>query len=181
MKRNYQIDAIISILIGLLLIFIPTNAILNILQFILGFCLIIIYLPTAIISFTSSNMTYIGIKSLIFTILGFVIVFFGFNIIGTVIGVIMLTFLFFDLINANNKRETFKKDLVKYIISIILIFIGVNKIIDIIVLIAGLLLVIGGIIKLAFDVKITNKQNTNSSNGKINEKVIDAEFEDHEE
>lgn len=184
MKKTYQIEGIISILLGLILIFIPTNIVLSILQLILGICLIMFYLPTTILSITANNMKYVGIKSLIFTILGFVIIIFGFNIIGTVIGIIMLIFLLLDLINSSNKKEILKKDLVKYIIAIILIFVGVNKVIDVIILIAGILLIIGGIIKLVIDAKVNNnepKRKDNHSYNEINENVIDAKFEKHEE
>lgn len=177
MKKTYQTDAFISIIIGLLLICIPTNLILSILQFILGFLLVLIYLPTMLLNINSS-MNYLKIKSLIFTILGFVIIFFGFNIIGSIIGIIMLGFLLVDLCNSKHKKETFKKDLVKYIIAFVLIFVGINQVIDIIVFVAGILLIIVGIIKLIFDNKPKNK---NMTNHQINEKIIDVDFENHEE
>ncbi len=184
MKKVYQIDGIISIFLGLILIFIPTNIILSMLQLILGICLIMFYLPTTILSITTNNMKYVGIKSLIFTILGFVIIIFGFNIIGTIIGVIMLVFLLLDLINSSNKLETLKKDLIKYIIAVVLIFVGVNKVIDVIVLISGILLVVAGVIKLVIDIRVSNnqlKRKENHSHHKNNENVIDAKFEKHEE
>ncbi len=184
MKKIFQIDGIVSIILGLLLIFIPSNVIINFLQFILGLCLIFIYLPIFLITINVTKSNYVKIKSLIFTILGFVIMIFGFNVIGSIVGTILIVFLLIDLINSQNRLETLKKDLIKYILALVLIGIGINKIIDIVILISGGLLIIVGIIKMIAENR-DNKNNNNNNNNQnyqpINENFVDVEYEEHEE
>ena len=55
------------------------------------------------------------------------------------------------------KLETFKSDLIKYILAVVLIVVGINKVIDIVILVSGLLLVVVGIIKLITDSIDTRK------------------------
>lgn len=182
MKKIFQLEGLFSVIIGLVLLLIPTNVIINVLQFILGAILIVFYLPITILHFHLSNNDYLKIKSLIFTILGFIIMFFGFNVIGSVVGAILLVFLIIDLVKSNNKKETLKKDLIKYIVAGVLIVVGVNKVIDVVVIAAGILLLIFGIIKLLVE-NIPEKENKKASNNnnKINENIIDVEFEKHED
>lgn len=183
MKKLFQLEGLFSVIIGLLLLLIPTYVIISVLQFILGAILIVFYLPITILHFHLNNNDYLKIKSLIFTILGFVIMVFGFNVIGSVVGAILLVFLIIDLVKSNNKKETLKKDLIKYIIAAVLIVVGVNKVIDVVVIASGILLLIFGIIKLVAEniPKKENKKTSNNNNTKINEKVIDVEFEKHED
>lgn len=177
MKKTLQIDGIISIVIGLILLFIPSNFIINTLQFILGFILILLYLPITLIQLKLNN-SYAIVKSLVLTILGFVIIFLGFDKIASVVGVIWLVFLIVDLINSKNKLETFKKDLIKYIVVLVLIVVGVSKVFDIIIRIVGAIMIIVGIVSLFLENKNTSKTNNNKV---IGGEVIDAEFEKHEE
>lgn len=177
MKKTLQIDGIISIVIGLILLFIPSNFIINTLQFILGFILILLYLPITLIQLKLNN-SYAIVKSLVLTILGFVIIFLGFDKIASVVGVIWLVFLIVDLINSKNKLETFKKDLIKYIVVLVLIVVGVSKVFDIIIRIVGAIMIIVGIVSLFLENKNTSKSNNNKV---IGGEVIDAEFEKHED
>lgn len=184
MKKIFQIEGIISIILGLLLLLIPSNVIISVLQFILGLVLVFIYLPMFLISMYVIKDTYTMAKALIFTILGFVIMICGFNVVGTVIGTVLIVFLLIDLFNSKNKLETFKKDLIKYILATVLIAVGINKVIDIAILVSGLLLVIVGIIKLITDgveVKSGYKTKTTDNKKPLNENIIDAEFEKHED
>lgn len=177
MKKTLQIDGIISIVIGLILLFIPSNFIINTLQFILGFILILLYLPITLIQLKLNN-SYAIVKSLVLTILGFVIIFLGFDKIASVVGIIWLVFLIIDLINSKNKLETFKKDLIKYIVVLVLIVVGISKVFDIIIRIIGAIMIIVGIVSLFLENKNTSKPNNNKV---IGGEVIDAEFEKHED
>lgn len=184
MKKIFQIEGIISIILGLLLLLIPSNVIISVLQFILGLVLVFIYLPMFLINMYVTKDIYVKIKSLIFTILGFVIMIFGFNIVGSVIGTTLIIFLLIDLINSDNKLETFKSDLIKYILAVVLIVVGINKVIDIVILVSGLLLVVVGIIKLitdSIDTRKTFKHKKEETKQTLNENIIDVEFEKHEE
>ncbi len=181
MKKVFQIDGIVSIIFGLLLVFIPSSVIINFLQFILGLCLIFIYLPIFLVTISITKSNYIKIKSLIFTILGFVIMIFGFNVIGSIVGTILIVFLLIDLINSPNKLATLKKDLIKYILALVLIGIGINKIIDVVILISGGLLIIVGIIKMIAENRDNKNNSSNQNYQPINENFVDVEFEEHEE
>ena len=106
------------------------------------------------------------------------IIFLGFDKIASVVGVIWLVFLIVDLINSKNKLETFKKDLIKYIVVLVLIVVGVSKVFDIIIRIVGAIMIIVGIVSLFLENKNTSKCNNNKV---IGGEVIDAEFEKHED
>ncbi|MBQ8292733.1 MAG: hypothetical protein IJX78_02855 [Bacilli bacterium] len=175
---KFNLKGLVSIIIGLLLILIPTSTILSLLQFIIGFGIILTTLiPALLVGFDFKKNAYLLTKTIILIILGCVIMFWGFDTIGSVVGVVTLVFLIIDLVNSKNKKETLKKDAVKYLISGLLIFVGINSIVDILVFVAGIILIIFGIIDFIFANK-TPKQESN--NNKVQENVIDVEFEEHE-
>ena len=181
MRKNFEFEGMLSILIGVLLLFIPTTLILNILKFILGFYLVFAFLPAVIMSFvTNSKTSYVSIKSLLMVILGIVIMCFGINHIGMIVGLILLVFLIIDLVNSSNKKERFKKDLVKYIIVFVLVVLGIELFLHITVRIMGLLILISGIILLITNSKNnknSNKNNTSYTNSQtLDESVIDVDF-----
>ena len=174
MRKNFEIEGIISILVGVLLVFIPTDVIIDILRFILGFYLILAFIPAVIFAFIMDNKkSYICIRSLLMVILGIIIICFGMNYIGSIVGVILLVFLIIDLVKAPNKKERIKKDLVKYIIVFVLVVLGVEEFLHITVRVMGLLLLISGILLLIINSK-GGKNNKN--NNKIDNNVIDVDF-----
>lgn len=180
MRKSYEFEGIVSLLVGILLIFLPTTIILNILQFIIGAYLVFAFLPATILAFgMQKGGSFIGIKSLIMVVLGIVIMFMGFDYIASIIGVILLIGLLIDLFKSENKLDTFKKDLVKYIIALILIFLGINIVIQIGIRVIGIILIIIGIIALIANgkskPKAPNSMNNNNQQT-LNEDVIDVEF-----
>lgn len=178
MRKSYEFEGIVSLIIGIILIFLPTTIILNILKFIIGGYLLLAFLPATLIAFNTNQGKIFGaIKSLIMVILGLVIICFGFDFIGSIIGGILLIVLLIDLLNSSNKSETFKKDLVKYIISFVLMFLGINMLLHIGIRIIGLILIIVGIITIITSNKNNNRPtNKTSSTETIKENVIDVDF-----
>ena len=179
MRKSYEFEGIVSLIIGIILIFLPTTIILNILKFIIGGYLLLAFLPATLIAFNmNQGKTFVAIKSLIMVILGIVIMCFGFDFIGSIIGGILLIVLLIDLFNSSNKKETFKKDLIKYIISFVLMFLGINMLLQIGIRIIGIILMIVGIITIITNNKNdNNKSQSKSSNHKtIEENVIDVDF-----
>ncbi len=178
MKKSYQIEIITSILIGLILVFIPSSVIINVLRFILGIGLILLFLPSTIIGLNNRHLTYMGIRSLVFVTFGFVIIILGFDVVGTIIGSVLLILLLIDLFRSNNLLTTFKKDLVKYIIALILIVIGINKVVDIVVTVSGIVLIVVGLLSLILsEINIRHQ----IKKEKKNSNIIDVDFENEEE
>ena len=106
MRKSYEFEGIVSLIIGIILSFLPITIILNLLKFIIGGYLLLAFLPATIIAFsTNQGKTFGAIKSLIMVILGLVIICFGFDFIGSIIGVILLIILLTGLFNSNNKKE----------------------------------------------------------------------------
>lgn len=177
MRKSYEFEGIVSLIIGIILSFLPITIILNILKFIIGGYLLLAFLPATIIAFsTNQGKTFGAIKSLIMVILGLVIICFGFDFIGSIIGVILLIILLTGLFNSKNKKETFKKDLIKYIVAFVLIFLGINQVLHIGIRIIGLILIIVGIITIVTSNKNNNAKNKTSNNKTIKEDVIDVDF-----
>lgn len=182
-KLVFEIEGIMSIILGLLLILIPNDVIIGVLQFILGFAVILFYLPVTIFHFYANFSNYLKIRSLIFTILGFVILILGFNFIGSIVGTIMLVFLIIDLINSKDKKATFKKDLIKYIVALVLMVVGVSEVLGIMIIASGIVLIVIGIIKLIAESGLFDKKKKTSTNNQTQIKgdFIDVEYEKHEE
>jgi hypothetical protein len=179
MRKSYEFEGIVSLIIGIILIFLPATIILNILKFIIGGYLLLAFLPATLIAFSiNQGKSFLAMKSLIMVILGLVIICCGFDIIGSIIGAILLIVLLIDLLNSPNKLETFKKDLIKYIISFVLMFLGINVLLNIGIRIIGIILIIVGIITIITNNKKNNNipKNNTSNNKTIEENVIDVDF-----
>ncbi len=148
--KNNILTPIITLILGILLIVIDGESLLNILFIILGVLIILFNIQNFITSIknlkykTTTALTHF-INDLLIIIAGTLLIIFQQNI-SSIIGIILLVFVLIDLyLNKNNLKEELIIKLPFIILSIVLIVFGFS-IIDILLKIIGIIFIVISII-----------------------------------
>ena len=159
-SRATWIVAGIGILIGLLLIAIPVDFLLDVVFFIMGIATIVVSLP-ALLSLLPLRHTKVGRISLICTAFmafaGFLMLFWHSSVLLVVVGVVMIAQPILAIVNAVDRKERLKAELPKLIIGLILVLLGPANAIDALFDIAGVGLIVLSILYVLWTYKFVKK------------------------
>ena len=186
--------SIITMMLGLALIFIPYEDLVSFIFTIVGICIMLVNLIPCIFSWIEYQSTkqglYTAIASTISLLLGFIFIFcqgLARDIISVILAIWLIALPIIRLVKSNDKKNQIKKEIPYFIIGFILLFVPTGNIFSIVLKVFGGIIVLYGIINLIFSVK-NNKSNNNdgrpnnnnnnrNNSGRI---IIDAEYKDVE-
>lgn len=147
MKNSKLFNAIILAVIGILLI-VLRDEIVGIANIVFAVLILLSTVPNIIEEVKSKKSNVLNlVLNIVFAVLG-ILLFFGNTTLYTIVGILLLIICIYNLIVAKNKMDQLKKDLVKYILAISILFLGVNSILSILVLVVGILLIIRAVLYL---------------------------------
>lgn len=147
MKNSKLFNAIILVIIGILLI-VLRDEVVGIANIVFAVLILLSTVPNIIEEVNSKKPNVLNVVlNIVFAVLG-ILLFFGNTTLYTVVGILLLIICIYNLIVAKNKLDQLKKDLVKYILAISILFLGVNSILSILVLVVGILLIIRAVLYL---------------------------------
>lgn len=147
MKNSKLFNAIILAVIGILLI-VLRDEIVGVANIVFAVLILLSTVPNIIEEVKSKKSNVLNlVLNIVFAVLG-ILLFFGNTTLYTIVGILLLIICIYNLIVAKNKMDQLKKDLVKYILAISILFLGVNSILSILVLVVGILLIIRAVLYL---------------------------------
>ena len=166
-SRTSLTVAAIGVLIGLLLILIPVGFLLDVVFFIMGIAIIVVSLP-ALISLLPLRYTKVGNISLICTALtvfaGFLMLFWHSSVLLIIVGVVMIAQPILSIASAADRQARLKAELPKLIVGVILVLLGPANAIDILFDVAGVGLIVSGILYLIWSYRLVKKTQNISGN-----------------
>lgn len=182
-KRN-KIELILTfllLLIGLLCVFLSGKTIMIIITYLMGVFFIASGITVLVGTIKNRSVVMNDLwlpitQGIVLIILGSCLFIFPGHLVRLIVGAIFLIIPTIKIILHNNKKETFLKELYKYIIGLIFI-ISIDIFLDIIFFIIGLILLIGAVILLVYTIKSFKKDQSNSLMYKIFIKKILKEVE----
>lgn len=187
LSRATLIVAAIGALLGLLLIVIPVDFLLNLIFFVMGIVIIAVSLP-AFISLLPLRHTTAGRISLISTAVvvaaGFLMIFWHSDVLLIIVGIAMIGQPIFAIATSDDRQTRLKAELPKLIVGIVLLVLGPAKTLDLLFDIAGIGLIVLSIVYLIWMyVVIKKSQNTTGArifvdtdgNGTIDAVYVDTD------
>ena len=161
-KKNLLIRLIaivaITIILGIVLLLLDGSMITSFLFILLGGLLLI----DGIIGLVNDKFTnkYFIISNIISIVLGLLLMFNFHNIINIIIAIWFIAFPIVDIIkDKTDKKETFKKQLPKMIVGLIIILFGIGGFVDILLKIVGWCSIAFGVIYLILGLISLSKHN----------------------
>lgn len=182
--------AIIAMLLGAMLIFIPYESLIGFLFTLIGIIIVITNLIPCYIYWVqykaNKNYLFEALSATISLLLGFIFIFCH-GIIRDVISIILAIWLvvlpIVRIVKSDNKNYQLKKEIPYILIGILLFFVPASSIFSIIIKVFGGIIFIYGIILLILTIK--NNSNNNDNNSQNSSKddsriIIDVEYKDVE-
>jgi len=179
-------SAIFGIALGVLLLVIPTNFLLDAICIIMGIVTIINNIPTftmGIVTFSTFEGKVAFFSSLLSMAMGFVMIFWREQVLLFVLGAYLILMPIIDVLFAEKKLERFKAELPKLILGVVMIILGPAKGLDILFDIAGWIIIVLTVIYVLFMIiSMQKKQNVTGSrvfadtngDGKIDTVYVDT-------
>lgn len=184
-RYKIQTEAIIYLLMGVLMLVLPKEFFKSIISIFVGVSLIFINLPGAIYGSKIDNDGFdlTVAKSFFLIFLGIAILIWGVDILSTIWGIIILIPLLIDTLTSSHKWASFKNNIGQFLFALFLIVLGLDSFISIMIDLAGIILIIYGILLLVLNhklfpikLKIHMKDHGNKEQKK---NVVDVDYEVH--
>ena len=142
-KQNLMINMIVSffgILLGLLICFSEAETLLRFVFGAIAVCLFFMAIPSLILLSnepSSKERTKVMIVAITMIVIGAILLIYPTAVSTIVAGVILLVIPIYNIVNSIDKKFTFKKEVIKLALGVILILCGVGSLVQIILYIIG--------------------------------------------
>lgn len=186
--RRSLTSALVSFVIGLLLVVIPYETLKDILFTLLGIGIIIMNIIPCIVYWMryDKDRTVLlpALLSTVSVVIGFIFIFWHHWIVSILLGVWLIVLPIVRIVRAVDKKEQLKKEIPFFLIAVLLFFVPADKIFEIVLKVIGgiimLFSVIDAIYTLAVNRKRKNKDKGGSDGSSQNTDrvIIDAEVKD---
>lgn len=200
-KRSYLIG-IASLIIGVLLVAVPYDNLINMIFTLIGIIIIILNVFPAIVYWLSykqdKKLLPFAISATASIIIGFILIFFHHWILCLIVAALLIAFPIARILTSDNKIVRLKKELPLFVIAALLLFTPAHGILNVVFKVFGALLIAYAVYEFIYTF-IYNKNHENDgfdndmNNGfgfddstiinepkKDDDNIIDAEFKDVE-
>lgn len=148
-KRSL-VMAIIQIVIGVLLFFLPIENAIDVFMIIFGVYLIIISIPRLI--FFANDKTQMGrytfYAALLYLIVGILLLFFSGIVISIIVAILLIAGPIARLIVSDNKKQVLKEELFTIAVGIFVLVFGIGSAVKVIRIVAGVIVILFAIMNL---------------------------------
>lgn len=169
--------SIFGILLGTLFFFIDSEALLRIVFICIGIYVIIVSIP-GFITFSSihdkkeRNITLI--TSIVIAAVGLVLIFYPHMVVNIIAGVLFIALPIYRIIISKNKKETFKKELFRLCLGVVLLLVGFSGVFQVMLYIIGGLLCLFSLLYLIYSLVLYIKFNKTQKKYEKENDVIDV-------
>ena len=181
-RRRILSRAIVAIVVGILMVVIPYDVLINMLFFVI--VLMIIFsniLPClAYWSAYSNDKRYLSmaIISTVSVVIGFLFMFWHDTVISIILAIWLIIMPIIRIVLSQNKKEQLKSEIPLFIIAVFLFFVPASTIFKYVILVFGGILIIFGLASIIL-LLLNKNNNSNGSNKPKDDKVIiDAKIKD---
>ena len=160
-------SAIFGIILGVLLLVIPTDFLLNVVFIIMGIVTILNNIPTftmGIVTFSTFEGKVSFFTSLLSMVIGFVMIFWRIKLLLYVLGAYLILMPVIDILFAEKKVERLKAEIPKLILGAVMLLLGPAQSLDILFDIAGwVVIALTVIYVISMMITMKKKQNVTGS------------------